>query len=212
MEKICLRIKNLRHSYNMTQTEFADSIGVNRNMIAQIEWGNQLPTIKTIIALSKCYKLSTDYLLDGHSEHEEDTKQALGRVLNFRLDYYDATNDVIGKYLIELHIANSFASDTGHYIAIIITGEDSTQSLEDSFGKIAAKVRLMYIEDLVTRVNDADLRWIQRMPLRNIGQCMEVTMNWEKILRVYSSPVWSPIEYIPLSPDYWKLISEIPID
>lgn len=206
-----MRIRTLRISLNLSQREFSDSIGISRNSLAQIEFGNQLPTIKVIADISKRYKLSIDYLVTGGSEYEEHTVRKLERFLNFRLDYYDATNDVTGKYLIELHVANSFTRDTGHYIAIIITGDESTQSLEDNFTKIAAKVRLMYIDDLVNRVNEKDLRWIQRIPLRKTDKCMEVNMNWEKILRVYNSAVWRPIEDVPLSPEHWKLISDIPL-
>jgi transcriptional regulator with XRE-family HTH domain len=203
MADICLRIRTLRLSLNLSQSAFAESIGISRNNLSQIEFGAQKPTIETVIAISSRYKISSDYLLTGHPDPK------LGNVFTLRLDYLETTHQNIGRFLVELHVGNLFANSSGHYMTVILTGGKSLPFLEQYFEQIATKVRFMYIIDLVARINEADIRWIQRMPLRVDGsQCLEVTMTWVKSLNQYKDPKWKLIENIPIDQEQWKLINE----
>lgn len=62
------RIRNIRDLANLSQDAFANSIGIKRSTIAQIESGNQLPTIKILLEIVRKYNTTYDYLIDGKGE------------------------------------------------------------------------------------------------------------------------------------------------
>lgn len=57
------RIKNLRISQKMTQSEFATRLGVTKSAISSYENGSRLPSYDILIKISRLFKVSTDYLL-----------------------------------------------------------------------------------------------------------------------------------------------------
>lgn len=61
MDSICLKIKVLRNKFNLTQDEFASSIGVKRSKIAQIESKQFKPTINVIKSIVLKYNIPYDY-------------------------------------------------------------------------------------------------------------------------------------------------------
>ena len=57
------RIRDLREDHDKTQSEIADILGTSQTMYARYERGaNELP-IRHLVALSKFYNVSTDYIL-----------------------------------------------------------------------------------------------------------------------------------------------------
>lgn len=56
--------RELRASYSLTQAELAKAINLSRSCISMIEIGKNEPTASTLIAYSKYFNLSIDYLLD----------------------------------------------------------------------------------------------------------------------------------------------------
>lgn len=186
MADISLRIKNLRLLRKLSQSEFARSVGISRNNLSLIEFGAQKPTIETVIAISGRYNISSDYLLTGLPD------PGLGNVLNLRLDYLDTSGEshkdyFVSGFHVELHYGNAFANSSGHFITVIVNDCNSSPVLERYFEQIATKVRFLYILDLVARVNDADIRWIQRIPVfKDEPLSSEVSMIWVKALKRYS--------------------------
>jgi len=59
------RLKVLRLTHQLTQEEFAESIGIKRSNYYQIEAGNQKPTLEIILQISRKYSVSIDYILEG---------------------------------------------------------------------------------------------------------------------------------------------------
>lgn len=59
------RIKIVRENNNKSQGEFAESIQITRGNLAQIELGNQKPSIDVIREIVKNYNISWDWILDG---------------------------------------------------------------------------------------------------------------------------------------------------
>lgn len=57
------RIKQLRISNNMTQTELAKKLNITRSSVNAWEMGISIPSTAYIVELSQLFKVSTDYLL-----------------------------------------------------------------------------------------------------------------------------------------------------
>ena len=56
-------LKELRQEFEIGQIELAEKIGVSKGIISLWENGLREPTMSSIIALSKFFNVSTDYLL-----------------------------------------------------------------------------------------------------------------------------------------------------
>ncbi|MDE5728774.1 MAG: helix-turn-helix domain-containing protein [Clostridia bacterium] len=57
------KIKELRTSFGISQTELANQIGVSKQCVSNWENDNVLPSVEMLITLAKFFKVSTDYLL-----------------------------------------------------------------------------------------------------------------------------------------------------
>lgn len=68
IENLGERLRNLRTSQNITQTDLAKRIGVTNALISAIEKGERSPSLETLIKLASQFKVSTDYLLGMKSK------------------------------------------------------------------------------------------------------------------------------------------------
>ena len=57
------RIRTLRKKNNLTQAQLAERLGVTKSVISAYENDLRLPSYDTLIAISRIFKVSTDYLL-----------------------------------------------------------------------------------------------------------------------------------------------------
>ena len=57
------RIRILRESAGMTQTELAKKLAITRSSVNAWEMGISVPSTQYIVELSKIFKVSSDYLL-----------------------------------------------------------------------------------------------------------------------------------------------------
>ena len=64
------RIKDLREDNNKSQKEIAALLGLQQNSYSQIETGTNNLQIDHLVALSRFYNTSTDYLLDLTDERK----------------------------------------------------------------------------------------------------------------------------------------------
>lgn len=62
------RIKALRKCLGITQDEFAKSINLSRNFIAQIEMGTKEPSDRTITDICRVYHANEQWLRTGEGE------------------------------------------------------------------------------------------------------------------------------------------------
>lgn len=58
------KVKLLRESSNLTQTDIAKKLGITRSSVNAWEMGISTPSTQYVIELSKLFGVSTDYLLD----------------------------------------------------------------------------------------------------------------------------------------------------
>lgn len=57
------KIKNLRESSGMTQSELARMLGLSRSGVNAWEMGRSIPSTPYVVELAKNFHVSTDYLL-----------------------------------------------------------------------------------------------------------------------------------------------------
>lgn len=62
------KIKLIRKANNLTQAEFANSIGISRGNLANIELGNVAPTPVFINCVSLMYNIDKTWLLDDSKD------------------------------------------------------------------------------------------------------------------------------------------------
>ena len=62
-KKLGENLKKIRMTKNITQTELAETLGVDKSFISNIENGKANPTLSTIAGLAKVIKVSTNELL-----------------------------------------------------------------------------------------------------------------------------------------------------
>ena len=77
---LCEKIKELRENAGYSQSQLAKKLDVTRSSVNAWEMGLSMPTTQYVVAISKLFHVSTDYLLgletaktlvlDGYSEIE----------------------------------------------------------------------------------------------------------------------------------------------
>ena len=92
MDTIGERIKKLRKAANLTQEELGKAINKSKGNVSGYESGKFEPSANTIIDMSKCFNISTDYLLLGEEN----------KILNFTEEELEIINlyrncDSVGK-------------------------------------------------------------------------------------------------------------------
>lgn len=63
------KIKELRKSFGISQTQLATNLGVSKQCVSNWENDNILPSIDMLIKISEFFKVSTDYLLGLNNEN-----------------------------------------------------------------------------------------------------------------------------------------------
>ena len=64
-DSISQRIRRLRKSKNLTQEEFAESVGVSRDVIARVETEKSDPSTELISQIAEQHGVSCDYIIRG---------------------------------------------------------------------------------------------------------------------------------------------------
>ena len=59
------RFRALRNKVNLSQKDFAQTIGVSQSVIAEIERGSREPSRSVLVAIAEKYRVSLDWLLLG---------------------------------------------------------------------------------------------------------------------------------------------------
>ena len=58
------KIKKLRLSYNLSQVDIANRLGVSKQCVSNWENDNVQPSIEMLVKIAKLFNVSADYLLD----------------------------------------------------------------------------------------------------------------------------------------------------
>jgi len=63
MDSIAEKVKYIRTSRKMNQTDFSQAISISQGRLSEIEQGKCKPSAETLIAISKCFKVDLNWLL-----------------------------------------------------------------------------------------------------------------------------------------------------
>ncbi len=87
-ENLSKNIKKLREEYNLTQDQLAEKLHISSQAISKWETGENLPTLATLMDMSKMFYVSLDYLVCGSVDNS--TRGLLG-IVNHMLNriYYE---------------------------------------------------------------------------------------------------------------------------
>ncbi len=66
------RIASLRQSRGMSQAELAKQLHISASAVGMYEQGRREPSVDTLIALSKTFGVTLDYLLSGQPDSVQD--------------------------------------------------------------------------------------------------------------------------------------------
>ena len=91
-DKVC----KLRESKGMTQTSFAELLGVSRGKISQIELNNSRPTIDFILVVINTFSISADYFFYENIDLKEINDTNISTKTNLVTEptpKYEAKND-----------------------------------------------------------------------------------------------------------------------
>ena len=65
------RIAALRRQAGMSQAQLANALGISPSAMGMYEQGRREPSMETLVALSRVFQVSTDYLLTGTPASQE---------------------------------------------------------------------------------------------------------------------------------------------
>lgn len=66
------RLKTLRTQNYLTQEQLAHRLGLTKSVISAYETGSRMPSYDILIAISRIFKVTTDYLLGVERKNEID--------------------------------------------------------------------------------------------------------------------------------------------
>lgn len=92
------KLKLIRKSNNLTQAEFASSIGVSRANLANIELGNVSPTPVFINCVSLMYNVDKHWLVDDNN-NDLSPLNASTNMLTLIMDKYEQLDSKYKKFV-----------------------------------------------------------------------------------------------------------------
>ena len=127
------KIYQLRKSKGMSQEELAEKVGVTRQAVSKWEMGTSVPELDTLVALAKCFDVTTDYLLSIDAPPKTQTAETPPKQ-----DWLDRLPGFIGK------LFKRFGWLAGLYIAVaggLFTGMGLLMHLTlNSFNKLSSSM------------------------------------------------------------------------
>lgn len=93
------RIKELRKALKLTQTAFAERIGIRQNSVAVLESGKNTPSDQTIAFICREFRVSEDWLRTGEGEMFVPTPSTVVDQLCEEYDLDGAARVVLEKFI-----------------------------------------------------------------------------------------------------------------
>lgn len=95
------RIKNVRELNGFTQSSLAKKLGISRSAVNAWELGISVPSAQYLIALSKLFNISSDYLLELNSKETVDISSLTDeekQIIYYLLSYYKKYGDTLRNF------------------------------------------------------------------------------------------------------------------
>lgn len=96
--ELCVKLKLLRKSHNMTQADFANSIGISRGNLANIELGKVAPTALFINCVSLMYHVDKNWLTDENNNDLSALNDSTN-MLSLIMSKYEQLDDNFKKFV-----------------------------------------------------------------------------------------------------------------
>lgn len=96
--KFCEKLKLIRKANNLTQIDFANSIGISRGNLANIELGKVEPTQVFINCLSLMYNIDKNWLLDDNN-NDLSALNGSTNILTLITEKYERLDDKYKKFV-----------------------------------------------------------------------------------------------------------------
>lgn len=92
------KLKLIRKINNLTQTEFANSIGLSRTNLANIELGKVSPTLMFINCVSLMYNIDKHWLMDDNNE-DLSALNGSTNILSLIMEKYEQLDNKYKKFV-----------------------------------------------------------------------------------------------------------------
>lgn len=74
------KLKELRMSYGLKQSELAEKLSISTSRYGQYERGDRTPDYKMLIKIADIYSVSLDYLLDRNTKQSEEDNALVKKI------------------------------------------------------------------------------------------------------------------------------------
>ena len=99
----CYRLKLIREASELTQSDFADLLGVSRGAISYYERGDRKPDIEFIFKICRIFELPVEYVMGSSYEVNPDySKLNLVDGLSSKASYILEKNNIIGSFISDI--------------------------------------------------------------------------------------------------------------
>ncbi|AQY37865.1 helix-turn-helix transcriptional regulator [Bacillus thuringiensis] len=98
------RVKEIRAELKLSQSQFAESIGVSKSLISLIELGRKKPSVETINKIAKKGNISVDYIL-GRTNNRSSSENEASEVkieLNTAVDRIEKLTEEQQRFIIKM--------------------------------------------------------------------------------------------------------------
>ncbi|AHJ86749.1 helix-turn-helix domain-containing protein [Bacillus sp. ZZQ-131] len=98
------RVKEIRAELKMSQSQFAESIGVSKSLISLIELSRKKPSVETINKIAKKGNVSVDYIM-GRTDNRSSGKNETSEVkieLNTAVDRIEKLTEEQQRFIIKM--------------------------------------------------------------------------------------------------------------
>ena len=141
------RIKKIRTALNLTQSEFAEQLRLQRNTISLLETGKRNPSERTIDDICNIFNVSKEYLLNGtepmFTQTYSDTMEQLKK--EFNLDEFSF--NLVHEYLKLDPAQREKVRDFFYRVVELESDEQEERSIQQEADEFGALAREQFIAE-----------------------------------------------------------------
>lgn len=137
------RLKDLRKSFNMTQIQFGEFVGISSSSIGLYETGERIPDAEILYKIAKQCNISVDYLLGISNVKSTDTE------VKTICEYTGLNESAVNR----LHWDKRFYVRNNELISMLIAPDGNSKMMND----------LLYITGALHRYGDGYFKLIDKM-------------------------------------------------
>lgn len=146
-ENVIERLKKIRTALNLTQSEFAEQLRLQRNTISLLETGKRNPSERTIDDICNIFNVSKEYLLNGtepmFTQTYSDTMEQLKK--EFNLDEFSF--NLVHEYLKLDPAQREKVRDFFYRVVELESDEQEERSIQQEADEFGALAREQFIAE-----------------------------------------------------------------